>query len=165
MKRNGAKKPRIAGSLKEAETALVAACGGLERAHQVTLISKSTLARYTDPQDEATHMPVHVVRALETHCGQPIVLEYLAACEGLQLVSVADPANADPTKLRARVGREGAQFIAAATAALGSASIDAGEAGRLLSPAMTLAASMGMLSRVLTAIVGSASAGGSNADR
>ena len=164
MKRQGAKKPRLPGSLKEAETALIAACGGLEAAHRVTLISTSQLGRYTDPHDEFSHMPVHIVRALEVHCGQPIVLEYLAACEGLQLVRVAQPDVSDAKKLLVRALAECGRFVTSATAALGNGAVESGEAGKLLSPAMTLAASMGMLTRVLTAMVGRV-AGGSDAER
>lgn len=74
--------PREPGSLKDAEAALVKACGGLDKASALTRVKPSQMQRYTAPGEPDCHMPADVVMALEMHCGQPVVTQFLALQAG-----------------------------------------------------------------------------------
>lgn len=102
---SGAYKPREPGSLKEAETALVGACGGIKRAAQLSRVEKSQMARYTDPACDDTHMPADVVRALELHCGAPHVSRFLVMAAGYVALKV--PQKEDRKALMRHLGAIG----------------------------------------------------------
>jgi hypothetical protein len=80
--------PREPGTLKDAASALVKACGGLEKASALTRVKPSQMQRYTAPGEPDCHMPVDVVVALELNCAQPLVTQFLALQAGGVLLRV-----------------------------------------------------------------------------
>lgn len=81
------KKRRPSGTLKEAQAQLIDQAGGFVRAGDIGGKRKSQMARYSDT-DEASHMPVDVVRRLETSVGDPVLTRFLAAEQGFVLLQV-----------------------------------------------------------------------------
>ena len=99
----GGYKPREPGSLKQATEMLIAACGGIEASAKLARVGKSTIARYSDPAADDCYIPADVIRALELHCGDPIVTRYLAAEQGCAMSVVKyDPS---PDQLADDMGR------------------------------------------------------------
>jgi hypothetical protein len=108
MTRVGAYAPREPGSLKDAEAALVKACGGLDRASALTRVKPTQMHRYTAPGEPDCHMPADVIAALELHCGAPIVTRFLALGTGSILVTVPGDRATGKSYLRtlAKIGRK-----------------------------------------------------------
>lgn len=96
-------KPRQRGSLKAAVTALLDAVG-IDRAMDLTGRSKTTLYRYSDPQEDAS-APVDVVAACTRDSGCPAVADYLAREAGGVFLAITPLAG--PTELARHVGALG----------------------------------------------------------
>jgi len=102
---------RDARSLKDAVTALVKECGGLERAASLTRVSPSSMQRYTSPADHDYQMPVDVALALEMSCGVPHVTRFLAMETKHVLVNTS-PHDDTPLAVDvAKVGQEMAELF------------------------------------------------------
>lgn len=130
---NGAFKPRPPGSLKEAYSRLVDACGGPAEAAQLDHmpVSRSLLFKYTDPDCEH-HMRADVVKVLEAHCGDPIVTTYLAHSAGFVLSSIAPEGSAALQGLLARVSKEHGDLMVCGLDALADGEVTIDEARRIL---------------------------------
>lgn len=130
--------PREPGSLKDAEAALVKACGGLIRAAALTRVRKAQLHRYTDPSEPECHMPADVVVALELASGQPIVTQFLA----LQSAGVFMPLpKVGPEKKTymahlGAIGKDTGQFYAEACEALQDGSLSKKERAKVKAEAI-----------------------------
>ncbi len=131
-------KVRPAGTLKEAQTRLVQTCGGAVRAAALVRVGQSQLHKYTDADEpnDTVHMPVDVVRILETVCKQPHVSRFLAHEAGFVLEPAAAAAGGETERIAAQT----AQVAATATELFGDASraledghVDAREAGQIIS--------------------------------
>jgi hypothetical protein len=128
----GGYKPRAPGSLKAATDRLIAACGGVEAAANLSRVGKSTMQRYGDAECPESYMPVDVVRALELHSGEALVTAYLAAELGCEVHAVAYDRDhgaiaADIARLSQDFGRLFAD--SAKALAMGEAGITAAQAG------------------------------------
>lgn len=146
MTKSFAQKIRPAGSLKDAATRLIDAVGGAPRAENYVRVSKTQLARYTDPGEVDTHMPLDVALVLEKVAGDPVITRYLAAEAGCGLIQPEAGAG-DVWRLTAATMRGTGEMIAKLIeaeadgeitpqeAAVGLAEID-----KLLGPLMALRA-------------------------
>jgi hypothetical protein len=105
-------KSRDPASLKEAVARLVNLTGGIEAAAKISRVSKSQIARYTDPAHDDCHMPVDIVRALEINGGDPVVTRYLASEAHALVVPLHPEKDHEPYASRlARIGREQGKFF------------------------------------------------------
>ncbi len=133
--RNGLVKPRRAGSLKEAQEALINRVGGLDRAAELASRGRSTVQRYSDDSDDHRdcHMPVHIVRMLELDADEAIVSRWLAAERGY-LLHRACPEAAEESIERgsADLAKEASAYFANLAAAMADGKISTKEAGLLL---------------------------------
>lgn len=132
MSRAGGYKPREPASLKEAQAALVAACGGLDAAAGLSRVRRSQMARYTDPADDDTNMPADVVAALQLHCGQPIVSRFLDLAVGFVAVPVPKAESHDSLmKYLATIGKEQGELFKHACEALADGSLTRSEKAKV----------------------------------
>jgi len=154
MANPGGYKPREYGTLKEAVARLVGRAGGLELGAERVRVGRSQLARYTDPAEPGTHMPVDIVLSLEAIAGDPIVTTHLAAAAGHALLPVMVRADAG-TLARdiARIGREMAELMSEYGASQADGAIDATEARRMLREIDEGFAALGTMRSHLQAIV------------
>lgn len=128
-------KLRRPGSLKAAVAELIEQCGGLQRAAEIARVSRSQLFRYSnDSEDDAnTHMPADIVAALERYSGHPAVTEWLAAEAACTLLVIAvDPAKESIPQDVAEIAQHASQLFAEFATAFTDGSIDAAEAGKML---------------------------------
>lgn len=143
---------RPPGTLKEAESALVTACGGQEKAAALTRVRPSQMQRYTAPGEPDCHMPIDVVLALELHCGVPHVTRFLALETQHILVSMGETHSATATVHMASIGQETGALFKEFGESLADGTITPKEAGRLRAAAMkdinALGALCGDLNRV-----------------
>jgi hypothetical protein len=141
-------KQRKAGSLKEAVAELVLACGGQTEAAELSRVSKSQIARYTDESgdNEIVHMPIDVVAVLERASGDSIVTRYLASLSGCTLIDL-DPAPLTKPYpvLLSEIGRDEGKMFAEAAGALADGRLDAGEAGEIRRRALELSKALAAL--------------------
>lgn len=75
--------------IKAAQRDLIRLVGGIERAAEISSISKSHIGRMNNATDPEL-MPLHAVYALESECGVPVVTSAMAELNGRRL---ADPEN------------------------------------------------------------------------
>lgn len=88
-------KPRRPGSLKEATDMLVNAVGGQTKSAELSRMSRTVIARYTDSAETDRYMPADVVRDLEARADYPYVTAYLAHEAGYQIDRISDDGTAD----------------------------------------------------------------------
>lgn len=126
--------PESYGDLKTAVRALLHACGGEARAAEACRVSKSTLSEYGNPTYPERHMPVDVVRALETAAGEMPVTGHLAAAHHCLLLRLPDEVGAaEWLAYLTRIGKEaGDVFERAGEFLADDGEIDAREAPILL---------------------------------
>lgn len=146
-------KPREPGSLKSAVAELVTACGGQGPSAELSRVSRSQIARYTDDsgEHETVQMPADIVLALERACGDPVVTRYLAGVQGHALIDLKARTDEPYGVVLARVGKETGELFAAAAQALSDRRMDRREAGRVKHEAMQLMAACAGLLRDLPA--------------
>ncbi|HZG29928.1 MAG TPA: hypothetical protein VE079_15850 [Ensifer sp.] len=70
--------------IKAAQRDLIRLCGGIERAAEISSISKSHVGRMNNATDPEL-MPLHAVYALECECGVPVVTSAMAELNGRRL--------------------------------------------------------------------------------
>lgn len=146
MKTPGTYLERQPGTLKDAEAALVTACGGMEKASSLTRVRPSQMQRYTAPGEPDCHMPVDVVLALELHCGVPHVTRFLAFEAQSIVVSVAKGDHASFNTHLSAIGRESGKMYAEACAALADGTMTPKEASRVETEALkTVTALSGLI--------------------
>lgn len=132
----GPYKPRPAGSLKAAVSALITEAGGLQRCADLVGRGTSQIARWGDPA-EPDQMPVGVVLALEAAVGRPVVSGWLVAELGGAVMPMG-AAEAGATggggvhAASARMAAEQSDYFAKLSVAVADGRIDPAEAGRLL---------------------------------
>lgn len=143
--------PREASTLKEAQRALVTACGGTERAAALTRVSPSQMQRYTAPSDADCHMPADVVESLEMNCGLPIVSRFIALQTQYVLVGVSPGQGADVAVHMAAIGQHTGELYRKFGETIADGTITAREASELEAAAFkdmnALAALVGDLRR------------------
>ncbi len=79
--------------IKAAQRDLIRLCGGIERAAEISSISKSHIGRMNNATDPEL-MPLHAVCVLEGDCGVPVVTSAMAELNGRRLT---DPDNLGST--------------------------------------------------------------------
>jgi len=144
---------REPGSLKEAETALVKACGGLAKSAALTRVRESQLGRYIAPSEPDSHMPADVILSLEMHCQQPIVSGFIGMETQHMMLSLLDGRSAEVGTHLAQVGQETALLFKEFGASIADGTISPKEAGRIraavLRDMQALAALYGDLGRII----------------
>lgn len=70
--------------IKAAQRDLIRLVGGIERASEISSISKSHIGRMNNATDPEL-MPLHAVYALESECGVPVVTSAMAELSGRRL--------------------------------------------------------------------------------
>lgn len=142
--------PREPGSLKEAESALVQACGGLPGAAKLLYgrVRQAQIARYTSETEECefVHMPADVIATLEAACGAPIVTRWLAMAARALLVPL--PGRGQETSYLeslGRIGENSGELFRRITGALEDGVVTPREAGEVKAEAMKLSAALGVL--------------------
>ncbi len=137
-------KPRVPSSIKDAQTQLVDACGGADKAAVLCRVGRATLHKYTDPDGdhEIVHMPLDVAHALEAHCRRPIVSTFLAHELGFKLVALDAPAVGDMLTTMAHAAKESSDVFAEITEDLKDGHLSANEAGRIIREADEAMAAM-----------------------
>jgi hypothetical protein len=83
-------KVREPGTLKAAEAALIAACGGPVAAADKCSVGKTVLQQASDADHPTRHLSLPVVAQLERACGKPIVTSFLAAEQGYVIEKIGD---------------------------------------------------------------------------
>ena len=86
--------------LKAAQRDLIERSGGILRAEKITGYARSQVGRWHNPND-AAHMPIVVVRALEADTGQPLITAILAEVNGRQLAEPEEERRSDVELLTA----------------------------------------------------------------
>jgi hypothetical protein len=115
-------------SLKDAETALVTACGGQDRAAALTRVRPSQMQRYTSPGEPRCHMPIDVVQALEMHCGNPHVTRFLAFQSQAVLVQFDKGDRAHVSGHLSAIGQKSGEMFGKACKGLADGTLSAKEA-------------------------------------
>jgi hypothetical protein len=75
--------------VKAAQRDLIRLCGGIERAAEISSISKSHIGRMNNAADPEI-MPLPAIIALEADCGQPVVTAVMAGINGRRLTDPED---------------------------------------------------------------------------
>jgi hypothetical protein len=145
--------PRQAASLKAAAAALVNACGGIEPAAKLTRVSASQLQRYTADSEPDYQMPVDVVRALELHCGDPIVTRFLAFENSQLLVPFEPGKSAGLMAHLGAIGRDTGKMYAEACQGLADGTLTAREAEKVMREGYSLVTTVSALVADLRAVV------------
>jgi hypothetical protein len=78
--------------LKAAQRDLIKISGGIERAAEITSISKSHVGRWNNAGDTDL-MPINAVLLLESECGAPLVTSVMADLNGRRLSDPEDAAS------------------------------------------------------------------------
>lgn len=90
-------KPRDPGTLKDAQAALIEACGGISKAR--CRVKKSVLQTYADKDRPECNMPADVIADLEAQCGEPIVTRFLALSANCFVERGADYPTDEPCSI------------------------------------------------------------------
>jgi len=86
--------------IKSAQRDLIARCGGIERAGEITSFGKSNVGRWNSPTDPDL-MPLNAVLALEADAGVALVTSVMAGLNGRRVVE-ADCEGAGPSAVFAK---------------------------------------------------------------
>lgn len=118
--------------LKAAQRDLIKLAGGIERAADLTSISKSQVGRWNNAGD-AEIMTLSAVLVLEAECGRPIVTSVMAELNGRRL---ADPqaerqAAACIFTAHADTARHAGELMSAAALAIADGQVTPAEADQL----------------------------------
>jgi hypothetical protein len=146
----GPYKPRDPGSLKDAEMALVLACGGFDAAVRILngRVRRTQLARYTDCSEinENTHMPADVIRTLEQRSGVPVVTRYLAMEAHSLLVSLpGSDREAAYLEDLGKIGEGTGELFRTLTGSLADGVMEPIEAAQVKARVLNLATALGIL--------------------
>lgn len=127
-------KPRSSGALKAAVSELVTAVGGGPVAAELTRVSKTQMARYTDDAEVGTYMPVDIVHTLEAAAGAHPVTAWLAAAAGCALheVPVGPTDEGTVWNLTPDFVRQAAEVIAKTLDVESDGVVDEAEAGAVI---------------------------------
>lgn len=136
MNTPGRIKGRTPASLKDAYSQLVDACGGDVPAANIAQKSKSQVQRYTDEAEPDCHMPLTVVLALESACGEPFVTRYMALATKHVLLNTTAKDDAPLSQDLASVGREMARLFEEVGTAMADGKVKVPEAAQIEARAM-----------------------------
>lgn len=115
--------------IKAAQRDLIKLNGGIERAAEITSISKSQIGRMNNPGDVEL-MSLAAVIALEADCGQPLVTAVLAETNGRRLTDPEAERAADVCVMasHAEMMRQSAEVAHALAVAIADGQVTAAEA-------------------------------------
>ena len=119
--------------LKAAQRDLVALSGGIERAAEITSISKSHVGRWNNAQDTDL-MPLNAVLVLEEHCGVAVVTSVMAELNGRRLAGDAADQGArssDVLSSCAETVRHAGEVMSAGANALSDGQVTPAESMRI----------------------------------
>ncbi|MCO6410074.1 phage regulatory CII family protein [Hoeflea alexandrii] len=115
--------------IKAAQRDLIALSGGIERAAEITSISKSHVGRWNNAQDTDL-MPLNAVLMLEEHCGVAVVTSVMAELNGRRLADETEATrqNADVLSAYAEAVRHAGEVMSAGAIALADGKVTPAEA-------------------------------------
>jgi hypothetical protein len=115
--------------IKAAQRDLINLSGGIERAAEITSISKSHVGRWNNAQDTDL-MPLNAVLMLEEHCGVAVVTTVMAELNGRRLADETEASrkNADLMSAFSDVVCHAGEFMSAAAIALADGTVTPAEA-------------------------------------
>lgn len=118
--------------IKAATRDVIVRVGGVVRAGEITLASKTEASRWQSANDEAI-IPLAAVLALEAECGLPLITEAMADLQGRRLADEVAEADSKACIARdnAEVMRRAAEVMAAMAAALADGAVSPAEAERV----------------------------------
>lgn len=116
--------------VKAATRDLVKACGGVERAGSVAMVSKSEVSRWQSAAD-ADVISLPAVLALEADCGLSLITSVMADLNGQHLERGEAGGVAEIASQQADVMRHAAELMAQGAAALADGKVSPAEAALL----------------------------------
>ena len=139
--------------VKAAQRDLIKLAGGIERAAEVTSISKSHIGRMNNPADGEL-MPLAAVVMLESDCGQPLVTAVLAETNGRRLTDPEAERAADVSVLsmHAELMRQSAELANGMAIAIADGRVTPAEAQSVDRICSSLQAATSELRAALAAI-------------
>lgn len=139
--------------VKAAQRDLIKLAGGIERAAEVTSISKSHIGRMNNPADGEL-MPLAAVVMLEADCGQPLVTAVLAETNGRRLTDPEAERAADVSVLsmHAELMRQSAELANGMAIAIADGRVTPAEAQSVDRICSSLQAATSELRAALAAI-------------
>jgi hypothetical protein len=114
MSARGYYKPRPPGTLKAAEAALIAACGGPVAAQDKCSVGKTVLQQASDCNHPRRHLSLPVVMELEAACDKPILSAFLVLARGCLVEPVKALAVEPMPMALGRITKEMGELLSAA---------------------------------------------------
>ena len=137
--------------VKAATRDLVKACGGVERAGSVAMVSKSEVSRWQSAAD-ADVISIPAVLALESDCGLALITSVMADLNGQRLEHGEAGGVAQIASQQADVMRHAAELMAQGATALADGKVSPAEAALLDRAAGDLERTLQPLRRTLAGV-------------
>jgi len=139
--------------IKAAQRDLIRLVGGIERAAQVSSISKSHIGRMNNATDPEL-MPLHAVYALESECGVPVVTSAMAELNGRRLSDPDSERIVEQCVVAAYsdMVRKAGDLISGGAVAISDMVVTPAEATKMDRDAAELEAGLGELRRALAGV-------------
>jgi hypothetical protein len=139
--------------IKAAQRDLIRLVGGIERAGEVSSISKSHIGRMNNATDPEL-MPLHAVYALECECGVPVVTSAMAELNGKRLVEPEGERAADHCLIAAYSDtvRKAGDLISGGAVAIADLVVTSAEATKMDRDAAELEEGLAVLRKALAAV-------------
>ena len=139
--------------IKAATRDAIVRAGGVVRAGEITLASKTEASRWQSVTDEAI-IPIPAALALEAEIGMPVITEAMADLQGRRLSDDVAAASEASCLIRdnAEVLRQTAELATAMALALADGKITPAEAERIDRSARALDAAVGDMRRNLACV-------------
>lgn len=139
--------------IKAAQRDLIRLVGGIERAADISSISKSHIGRMNNATDPEL-MPLHAVYALESECGVPVVTSAMAELNGRRL---AEPESARAAEQCVVVAysdmvRKAGDLISGGAVAISDMMVTPAEATKMDRDAAELEAGLAALRKALAGV-------------
>lgn len=115
--------------IKAAQRDLINLSGGIDRAAEITSISKSHVGRWNNAKDTDL-MPINAVLMLEEHCGVALITSVMAELNGRRLADETDAVrrSADVLSAYAETVRHAGEVMSAGAIALADGKVTPAEA-------------------------------------
>ncbi|MCM2292273.1 hypothetical protein NAC44_08025 [Allorhizobium sp. BGMRC 0089] len=140
--------------IKAAQRDLIRMVGGIERAAEISSVSKSHVGRMNNATDPEL-MPISVVFALESECGVPLVTSAMAELNGRRLADPDAERAADWNVLASYtdVVRKAADLTSGGAMAIADMVVTPAEAHKMDRDAAELQRGIGQLRQALAAVI------------
>jgi hypothetical protein len=139
--------------IKAAQRDLIRLVGGIERAAEISSISKSHIGRMNNATDPEM-MPLHAVYALESDCGVQVVTSAMAELHGKRLVEPESRRGADHCLIAAYsdMVRKAGDLISGGAVAIADLMVTPAEATKMDRDAAELEIGIAALRKALASV-------------